>query len=135
MNPSSRSSFIFLIYVYISFSSSETEGEKSKSKKPKRKKVTNLGPVIKVTKITDQGGGVLVEALIETLESKTVTFEFHTLDFDPNEVSSAFVRIIILSFKTYKNVNNIYFNRLSSSFGKNNIGSSSTTNSWTWPSN
>ena len=35
-----------------------------------------------------------MEAVIETLESKTVTFEFHTLDFDPNEVSSAFVSAI-----------------------------------------
>lgn len=66
--------------------------EKTKgTKKSKRKKITNLGPVIKVSGIHQVEGGVKVEAVIETLESKTVTFEFHTLDFDPNEVSSAFV--------------------------------------------
>jgi len=77
--------------------------DKSAKKKVKRKKTGQQGPcmrVISVTKDTDNeeegekeggGGGYKVECHLDTIQQKTVTFEFLTSDLSTDEMSAAFV--------------------------------------------
>ncbi len=65
---------------------------KAKQKKTKRKRTTNLGPRLKVLNINNiEGGGLKVECQMDTAKQKTITFEFSTVDFVPEDISSEFV--------------------------------------------
>ena len=100
---------LHLIYVFFSsanYTDSDTGFlDDSKTRKPKRthrKRTTNLGPRLKVLNIlpianqaeAQEGApnGLKVECQMETAKQKTITFEFSTVDFVPEDISNEFVK-------------------------------------------
>lgn len=63
-----------------------------KGRKTRRKRTTNLGPRLKVLKVNNIESGLKVECQMETAKQKTITFEFSTVDFVPEDISNEFVK-------------------------------------------
>ena len=63
-----------------------------KGRKTRRKRTTNLGPRLKVLNINQIESGLKVECQMETAKQKTITFEFSTVDFVPEDISNEFVK-------------------------------------------
>ncbi len=63
-----------------------------KARKTRRKRTTNLGPRLKVLNINKIESGLKVECEMETAMKKTITFEFSTVDFVPEDISNEFVK-------------------------------------------
>ena len=67
--------------------------------KPRRKRTTNLGPRLKVLNINPiPESGLKVECQMETAKQKTITFEFSTVDFVPEDISNEFVKEVLRFF-------------------------------------
>ena len=104
---------MFLIRMSVTDSDAghlEGEGKAVRKRTKKERKRTNLGPRIKVLRrITNEDGdvagsvedgsktGVKVECQMESSKERTVTFEFHTTDIDPDEMATTFIREDLLA--------------------------------------
>ena len=86
--------------------STEKEGgEKEMKKMTRTRKRTYLEPGIKVLRIVDDVedeeshklDGVNIECQMETSKKKTVTFELHTADIEPEEMANTFIRENLLA--------------------------------------
>jgi len=70
----------------------DAKAHKRTRDKPRRKRTTNLGPRLKVLNINTIESGLKVECQMETAKQKTITFEFSTVDFVPEDISNEFVK-------------------------------------------
>ena len=79
---------IFLVYLNFHSACTDSDtgclehgsGVNRKSRKSRRKRTTNLGPRLKVLKVTQgDDAGIKVECQMDTAKQKTITFEFSTL--------------------------------------------------------
>ena len=88
--------FYLAIHDFSAYADSDTgfleDPKASKGRKTRRKRTTNLGPRLKVLNINNIESGLKVECQMDTAKQKTITFEFSTVDFVPEDISNEFVK-------------------------------------------